>query len=139
MGRYLRDELGYRGPVVLETVSRSTWENMECVIPLVEGAGRIKVVSDSVHALKARRYLKDLRPDLAARLVRGADYLPGERVLVKPALALNGLIDLALARWVPGWTRWSTPGLAGLRRLAAAGRSWRRSSLVPAPGGRGVL
>lgn len=139
MGRYLRDELGYRGPVVLETVSRSTWENIERVIPLVEGAGRIKVVSDSVHALKARRYLKDLRPDLAARLVRGADYLPGERVLVKPALALNGLIDLALARWVPGWTRWSTPGLAGLRRLAAAGGSWRRSSLVPAPGGRGVL
>lgn len=139
MERYLREELGYRGPVVLETQSRSTWENIERVIPLVEGAGRIKVVSDSVHALKARHYLRAQRPDLAARLVRGADYRPGERVLLKPALALNGLIDLALARWVPGWTQWSTPGLAGLRRLAAAVGSCRNSSPVPAPGTRSVL
>lgn len=124
MRRHARG-LGYRGPVLMETASRSTWENIVGIIPLIEDAGRIIIVSDPVHALKARRFLASQRPDLAMRLVRGEDYRFGERLLLKPATAVNGLIDLELSRWVPGWSRWSAPGLAGLRRLAAS-RSWRR-------------
>lgn len=119
MRRHAR-ELGYRGPVLLETASRSTWENIVGVVPLIEGAGTIRIVSDCVHALKARRYLASQRPDLAMRLVRGEDYRFGERILIKPATAVNGLIDLGLSRWVPGWSQWSAPGLVGLRRLAAS-------------------
>ncbi|BDA65745.1 hypothetical protein MANAM107_25790 [Actinomyces capricornis] len=132
MRRHIR-ELGYRGPVLLETTSRSTWENIVGVVPLIEGAGTIRIVSDCVHALKARRYLASQRSDLAMRLVRGQDYRFGERILIKPATAVNGLIDLGLSRWVPGWCQWSAPGLVGLRRLAAS-RAWLPAA--PGVGGR---
>ena len=69
MARYAREERGYTGPLVPETQSRSTWENIENAIPLVEAADRIKIISNFWHTPKARRYLKQLRPDLAARLI----------------------------------------------------------------------
>ena len=94
MAAYARDVLGYRGPLAVDADSRSTWENVANIIPLVEGAGRIKIVSHSLHAEKAREYLWRQRPDLAARLVRGRDYRPGEWVLIKPLLALLGLRNL---------------------------------------------
>lgn len=128
MGRYAR-EIGYRGPLLLETSSRSTWENIAGVIPLIEGAQRIRIVSNCLHALKARHYLAIQRPDLAERLVRAEDYRLGERLLGKPASALYGLADLALTRLVPGWALWAAPGPAGLRRLVANRdaivRQWR--------------
>ena len=94
MAAYARDECGYRGPLVVDDESRSTWQNVTNVIPLIEGADRIKIVSHSLHAEKARAYLWRQRPDLAARLVRGRDYRPGEWLLVKPALAVTGLRNL---------------------------------------------
>jgi hypothetical protein len=94
MAAYARDVCGYRGPLVVDSESRSTWQNVANVIPLIEGAGRIKIVSHSLHAEKAREYLWRQRPDLAARLVRGRDYRPGEWLLVKPALAVLGLRNL---------------------------------------------
>ena len=69
MARYAREELGYTGPLVTETQSRSTWENIHNAIPLIEAADHIKIVSNFWHTPKARRYLKQLRPDLAARLI----------------------------------------------------------------------
>jgi uncharacterized SAM-binding protein YcdF (DUF218 family) len=60
---------GYTGELVTEIASRSTQENIRHAIPLIEDAGRIKIVSNWWHTPKARRYLKQLRPDLAARLV----------------------------------------------------------------------
>ncbi|GAB3151232.1 hypothetical protein GCM10027058_16960 [Microbacterium neimengense] len=90
MDAYARDELGYRGPSVLEPTSRSTWQNVENAIPLIESADVIKIVSNSVHAELARGYLWLLRPDLAARLARGADYRFGEIVFVKPVAAVLG-------------------------------------------------
>ncbi|MFJ9553989.1 YdcF family protein [Nocardiopsis sp. NPDC101807] len=83
--------LGFDGTVLLEDRSTTTWENVANVIPLIEDAERIAIVSQPAHALKARAYLRRLRPDLAARLVRADDYRPGEWVLVKPLLALYGL------------------------------------------------
>lgn len=90
MEAFARDELGYRGASVLEPASRSTWQNIENAIPLIESADAIKIVSNSIHAELARGYLRMLRPDLADRLARGADYRFGEIVWVKPVAAALG-------------------------------------------------
>ncbi|MER6767482.1 MULTISPECIES: YdcF family protein [Amycolatopsis] len=89
MARYAR-AYGYRGELVLETESRSTWENVLGAVPLIEDADRIKIVSNSLHAEKARHYLRKQRPDLAERLVPAADYRFGELLAVKPVLAVLG-------------------------------------------------
>ncbi|WP_311771584.1 ElyC/SanA/YdcF family protein [Actinophytocola algeriensis] len=98
MAAYARAVCGYRGPLVVDGASRSTWQNVANVVPLIEGAGRIKIVSHSLHAEKAREYLWRQRPDLASRLVRGRDYRFGEWLLVKPALAVLGLRNLRRLR-----------------------------------------
>lgn len=90
MARYARD-LGYTGPVLTETASRSTEQNIHNVIPLIEHADRLKIVSNSLHAEKARAYLWRLRPDLGERLVRAEEYRFGELILLKPVMALMGL------------------------------------------------
>ncbi|ANZ42463.1 GdmH transporter [Lentzea guizhouensis] len=94
MADHAKSVLGFTGEVLLEEESRTTWENIANVIPLLEDAGRIKIVSQPAHALKARAYLRRQRPDLAARLVRADDHRPGEWLLVKPLLALCGLWTL---------------------------------------------
>lgn len=93
---------GYTGPIRLDRESRSTLQNIENAIPLIEDAASVAIVSNSVHALKGRILLRELRPDLADRLVRGADYRFGEQILVKPIAAVAGLADLrALRRRMP--------------------------------------
>ncbi len=91
MADYATAVLGFDGTVVLEEESATTWENIANVIPLLEDADRIKIVSQPAHALKARAYLRRQRPDLAERLVRAEDYRPGEWIAVKPLMALYGL------------------------------------------------
>lgn len=91
MERYVRTELGYSGPILLDVVSRSTWENVQNAIPLIEHAESIKIVSNSLHAERARRFLWTLRPDLADRLSRGSDYRLGDATVVKPLAAFIGL------------------------------------------------
>jgi hypothetical protein len=59
-------------------------------VPLIEHADRIKIVSNSLHAEKARFYLWQHRPDLAERLVPAADHRFGELILLKPVLAAIG-------------------------------------------------
>lgn len=95
LARYAVAERGYTGTVRLEERSRSTWQNVENVIPLIEDVDQIKIVSNPLHAQKARLYLRHQRPDLAERLVRAADYRLGEGWPVKPLFALHGLRDLA--------------------------------------------
>lgn len=95
MERFARDELGYTGRILLETSSRSTRENIENTIPLIEDADRIKIVSNSPHAEVAREYLWQLRPDVADRLVRADEQRFGEIVPVKIGAALR----LLLFRW----------------------------------------
>jgi len=90
MAGYARDELGYRGALILEGESRSTLENIERAIPLIEDADSIKIVSNSHHAEKGRAHLRMLRPDLARRLRRGAEHRFGEMLLVKPVAAVLG-------------------------------------------------
>ncbi|WP_197682602.1 hypothetical protein [Jiangella sp. DSM 45060] len=47
-------------------------------------------MSHPLHAEKGREYLHRAYPELARRLVRGADYRFGEWILLKPALAVYG-------------------------------------------------
>ncbi|WP_404435545.1 YdcF family protein [Microbacterium aerolatum] len=95
MERFAREELGYTGPIVLEPDSRSTWENIENAIPLIEHADVIKIVSNSPHAEVAREYLWQQRPDLGERLVRADEHRVGEIVPMKIGAALR----LMLFRW----------------------------------------
>ena len=97
MEKYARAR-GYAGPIRMDRESRSTLQNIENAIPLIEDADSIAIVSNSVHALKGRILLRRLRPDLADRLVRGADYRFGEQILVKPIAAVAGLADLRTLR-----------------------------------------
>ena len=90
MARYARRR-GYGGSIRRESASTTTWENIRNVVPLIEHMDAIKIVSDSLHAEKARAYLRAMRPDLAARLRRGEDYRLGELVFVKPFAAVIGL------------------------------------------------
>lgn len=90
MACYARDSYGYTGELSTEVGSRSTWENVRNAMPMIESADRIKIVSNSLHAEKARLYLWQHWPDLAERLVPGADYRFGELMLLKPVLAAIG-------------------------------------------------
>lgn len=89
LARCARD-LGFTGPIRLESASTSTEENIARAIPLLEDAESIAVVSNSHHALKGRICLRRLRPDLAERLVPGGDYRLGELWWVKPVEAVLG-------------------------------------------------
>jgi uncharacterized SAM-binding protein YcdF (DUF218 family) len=94
MADYAKSVLGFHGTVFLEDRSRTTWDNITNVIPLLEDVDRIKIASQPAHALKARAYLRRQRPDLAERLVPAGDYRPGEWLIAKPLLALYGLWTL---------------------------------------------
>lgn len=94
MARYAIEECGCPPDlVIVEEHARSTWENIRYTAPLVEHAESIMVVSNSLHALKGRVYLRRQRPDLAERLARGQDYRFGEYWFLKPLLTLKGIRD----------------------------------------------
>ena len=97
MERFAREELDYSGRIVQEPDSRSTWQNIENAIPLIEHADAIKIVSNSPHAEIAREYLWEQRPDLAERLVRADEHRFGEIVPMKIGAALRAVLH----RWRP--------------------------------------
>ncbi|MCX4098306.1 YdcF family protein [Nocardia sp. alder85J] len=99
MARYARDVLGIPADrIVTETRARSTWQNIEFSIPLIEHADRIILVSDPMHAARARRYLRVQRPDLAARLAPAADYRPFEQWWLKVPTAAHELAAISRRR-----------------------------------------
>jgi len=114
MARYARQSCGYAGDLVTDAGSRSTWENVRNAIPMIEHADRIKIVSNSLHAERARLYLWQLRPDLAGRLVPAADYRFGELIFLKPGLAALGRRHLRTAARPPSGAagRLGGPGAA---------------------------
>jgi hypothetical protein len=87
MARYAR-ERGYAGEIRIDAASTTTTENIRNAIPLIADADTIKIVSHSPHAAIGREYLRMVRPDLAARLVRGDDYRFGEAPVLKVAAAI---------------------------------------------------
>lgn len=62
-----------------EEAARTTWENVAFTVADLAAGGHIAIASTPLHALRARRYLRRQRPDLAQRLVPAADYRFGER------------------------------------------------------------
>ncbi|WP_433734116.1 ElyC/SanA/YdcF family protein [Nocardia sp. CA-129566] len=90
MAHYATATRGYRGELVLEDQSRTTWENIGFAIPYLTNIDRIKIISLPLHAAKGRRYLAQQCPELASRLVRGAEYRFGEWIAAKPLMALHG-------------------------------------------------
>ncbi len=64
----LASELGVpASDVVVEDRARSTWENVGCSVASLRGLERIFVASDSLHALRGRRYLCRQQPELCER------------------------------------------------------------------------
>lgn len=55
MADYAKSVLGFDGTVILEDQSRTTWENITNVIPLLEDVDRIKIVSQPAHASRPAR------------------------------------------------------------------------------------
>lgn len=95
---FIAGPLGWRGPLLVEDTSTSTWENVRNVLPLLEKADSIVFASNGLHAEKARLYLGRQRPDLIARVVAADDYRVGEHSLLKPLFAAVGLRKLAIIR-----------------------------------------
>lgn len=83
MQRYAREERKHRGEIALDPDSRSTWENIANALPHLEHADTIKIVSNAPHAEMGREILRRQRPDLAVRLVRGAEHRFGEAPILK--------------------------------------------------------
>ncbi|NAZ84372.1 YdcF family protein [Kineococcus sp. R8] len=106
MAAYAHEVLGVpRERIALETRSRSTWENVAFSVPLLEGAGTLRIASAPTHAARARRYLARQRPDLALLLAPADDYRVGERLRWKAASLAYGAARRAVRRW-----RRRTPG-----------------------------
>lgn len=99
MAAYAR-QCGYSGELITETASRTTRENIVNVIPVIDNAYRIKIVSNSLHAEQARGELWRELPDLARRLVPADDYRFGELTLIKPLM-----VGLAVRRRIKLWRR----------------------------------
>lgn len=98
MQRCARD-LGFRGAIELETASRSTWENITNAIPMIEHADTIAIVSNAPHAERGREILWRQRPDLAARLVRGAEHRFG----ATPVMTILGALRVVHAKLTGEW------------------------------------
>lgn len=99
MERYARDELHHTGRIALDTTSCSTWENIAHAIPRIEHATAIKIVSNAPHARLGRQILWQQRPDLAQRLVRGAEHGFGESPALKVLAALRAVQSQLSGAW----------------------------------------
>lgn len=62
-------QLAQGHPVVIESTARSTRENVERSLCHLEEADQLAIAADWFHARRASSYLRQLRPDLSARLV----------------------------------------------------------------------
>ncbi|WP_123680396.1 ElyC/SanA/YdcF family protein [Curtobacterium sp. PhB115] len=98
LSRFIREDLAWKGTVRVEDASTSTWENVRNVVPMLEDVDWIAFASGSLHAEKAREYLRRQRPDLAMRLAPVPEYRFGEMSIVKPLFAVVGLWKLRALR-----------------------------------------
>jgi uncharacterized SAM-binding protein YcdF (DUF218 family) len=91
--------------ILLETKARSTWENLSLSLTMVDTFDTIVMVSDPVHAARARRYAVSQRPDLAGRLAFADDYRFLERWWLKTPIAAHELLVLVRDRVLRGKLR----------------------------------
>lgn len=99
MQRYAREELHHRGRIILDSTSRSTWQNIAHALPLIEHATTIKIVSNAPHAELGRQILWQQRPDLAERLIRGGEHRFGEAPALKILAALRAVQSQISGAW----------------------------------------
>ena len=85
--------------VVVEPTAQSTWDNVERSIPYIEEADRVAIASDWFHARRASHYLRQLRPDLSARLVPAGTPVVGGWWIQAGGAAYEGLLA---SRRLPG-------------------------------------
>lgn len=64
--------------IVLEEEALSTWENLKYSTPLVQQHDVLRLVSDPMHAWRARQFLTRQNPQLAAKLAPAYDFRPLE-------------------------------------------------------------
>jgi len=69
--------------VVTERAASNTRENIAFSLPLAQGYDRLAIVSDPLHAARARRYLWQQCPAAARKLVSAGEYRFGERWWLK--------------------------------------------------------
>lgn len=95
MAAYARDSHGLPAErVLLERGARSTWENVEHCLPLLEAARTITVASSPLHAARGRGYVVAQRPGLAGRLRPADDHRWGERPVWKALTVAYQLLQL---------------------------------------------
>ncbi|WP_106410368.1 MULTISPECIES: YdcF family protein [Pseudofrankia] len=107
MARYAREVLGVPPEqIVLETQAHTTKQNLAFAMTYLESAATIKIASDPLHAARARRYLRQLRPDLACRLVAADDYRPLEKLPLKLGTVAYEVTRPALRHVMPPLRTW---------------------------------
>ncbi len=90
MAGYARARLsGAPCEIVLETRARSTAENIELSLPLLQATGAIMIASDPLHAARGRGHLVAARPDLVPRLHAAQDFRLVEHPLLKLGTAVG--------------------------------------------------
>ncbi|MFT4234446.1 MAG: YdcF family protein, partial [Microbacterium sp.] len=89
--------LGYRGDVAQERESRTTQQNLRFSMPHLEAATRIVLVSNPLHAQRARADLWRTRPDLARLLAPSVDVRRGVWLIGVP---IGTLYELAVRTYL---------------------------------------
>jgi vancomycin permeability regulator SanA len=88
---HARSALGYTGPYRVDRASTTTWENITNTVEILRHFDTIKVASNSLHAERARAFIRQQRPDLAPRLQKARDYRFGETPVAKIAAVIYGV------------------------------------------------
>lgn len=83
--------------IVRETRATSTRENLAYALPWLEGARSIRIASNTFHARRARRYLRETDPQLWRRLVRTHDFVPFELGPLRLALTFYDAVAARVA------------------------------------------
>lgn len=85
--------------IVRERTARSTRENIARSLPWLREARTIRIASNTLHARRARGYLREIAPDLYARLRPTRDFVPFEiGPLRLPLTAYDAVASLGAAR-----------------------------------------
>ena len=104
MAQYAR-RLGIRSDrIALETRATSTRENLSLSLPWLADARTIRIASNTAHARRARRYLRDLDPVLFARLRPTSDFRVLELGPLRLALTFYDFVAGRVAARRP-WVR----------------------------------
>ncbi len=93
MARYGVARLGIPpADVAIEPHAVSTRENLELALPWLAGAATIRIASNTAHARRARRYLRELDPALWRRLRPTRDFVPLELGPLRLALTFYDFV-----------------------------------------------